>query len=32
MVLVGKPEEKGSLGIPRLRLENNFKMDFQEVG
>ena len=31
-VLVGKPEGKRSLGIPRRRWENNIKMDLQEVG
>jgi hypothetical protein len=31
-VLVGKPEGKRQLGRPRLRWENNIKMDFQEVG
>jgi hypothetical protein len=31
-VLVGKPERKGSLGIPRRRWEDNIKMDVQEVG
>ena len=31
-VLVGKPEEKRPLGRPRLRLEDNIKMDLQEVG
>jgi len=30
-VLVGKPEGKRPLGRPRLRWENNIKMDFQEV-
>jgi hypothetical protein len=30
-VLVGKPEGKRSLGRSRLRLEDNIKMDFQEV-
>ena len=28
----GKPDGKGLLGRPRLRLENNIKMDLQEVG
>jgi hypothetical protein len=32
MVLVGKPEGKRPLGRPRRRLDNNIKMDFQEVG
>jgi hypothetical protein len=32
MVLVGKPERKRPLGIPRLRWEDNIKMDLQEVG
>jgi hypothetical protein len=31
-VLVGKPEGKGPLGRPRHRLEDNIKMDLQEVG
>jgi hypothetical protein len=31
-VLVGKPEGKRSLGIPRRRWEDNIKMDLQEVG
>jgi hypothetical protein len=31
-VLVGKPEEKSPLGRPRRRLEDNIKMDLQEVG
>jgi len=31
-VLVGKPEGKNPLGIPRRRWENNIKMDLQEVG
>ena len=31
-VLVGKLEGKRPLGIPRRRLENNIKMDLQEVG
>jgi hypothetical protein len=31
-VLVGKPEGKRPLGIPRLRWEDNIKMDLQEVG
>ena len=31
-VLVGKPEGKGQLGIPRRRWEDNIKMDLQEVG
>ena len=30
--LVGKPEGKRSLGRPRLRWEDNMKMDLQEVG
>jgi hypothetical protein len=32
MVLVGKPEGKRQLGRPRLRWEDNIKMDLQEVG
>ena len=31
-VLVGKPEGKRQLGRPRLRWEDNIKMDLQEVG
>jgi len=31
-VLVGRPEGKRPLGRPRRRLEDNIKMDFQEVG
>ena len=31
-VLVGKPEGKGPLGRPRLRWEDNIKMDVEEVG
>ena len=31
-VLVGKPEGKRPLGIPRRRWENNIKMDLREVG
>jgi hypothetical protein len=31
-VLMGKPEGKRPLGRPRLRWEDNIKMDFQEVG
>jgi len=30
-VLVGKPEGKKPLGIPRRRWEDNIKMDLQEV-
>jgi len=30
-VLVGKPEGKRPLGRPRHRLEDNIKMDLQEV-
>jgi hypothetical protein len=30
-VLVGKPEVKRPLGRPRLRWEDNIKMDLQEV-
>ena len=30
-VLVGKPEEKRSLGKPRRRWEDNIKMDLREV-
>jgi hypothetical protein len=32
VVLVGKPEGKRALGTPRHRLEDNIKMDLQEVG
>ena len=32
MGLLGKPEEKRPLGRPRHRLEDNIKMDLQEVG
>ena len=32
MVLVGKPERKRPLGRPRLRWEDNIKMELQEVG
>ena len=31
-VLVGKPEGKSPLGRPRLRWEDNIKIDLQEVG
>jgi hypothetical protein len=31
-MLVGKPEGKRPLGIPRRRWEDNIKMDYQEVG
>ena len=31
-VLVGKPEGKRPLGRPRRRLEDNIKMDLQEMG
>ena len=31
-VLVGKPGGKRPLGRPRLRWEDNIKMDLQEVG
>jgi hypothetical protein len=31
-VLMGKPEGKRPLGRPRLRWEDNIKMDVQEVG
>ena len=31
-VLVGKTEGKRQLGGPRRRLEDNIKMDLQEVG
>jgi hypothetical protein len=29
---VGKPERKRPLGRPRRRIEDNIKMDLQEVG
>jgi hypothetical protein len=31
-ILVGKPEGKRPLGRPKLRWEDNKKMDLQEVG
>jgi hypothetical protein len=31
-VLLGKTEGKGTLGRPKRRLEDNIKMDLQEVG
>jgi hypothetical protein len=31
-VLVGTPESKRSLGIPRRRWEENIKMDLREMG
>jgi hypothetical protein len=31
-ILVGKPEGKKPLGIPRRRWVDNIKMDFKEVG
>ena len=31
-ILVGKPEGNRPLGRPRLRREDNIKLDFQEVG
>jgi hypothetical protein len=31
-VLVGKPEDKSPLGRPKLRWEDNIKMDLREVG
>jgi len=30
-VLVGKPEEKWALGIPRLIWEDNIKMHFKDI-
>jgi hypothetical protein len=30
--LVGRPERKRSLGKPRLRWEDNIKMDLKEIG
>jgi hypothetical protein len=32
MVLVGKPEGKRPLGLPRRRLEDNIEMNLQEAG
>ena len=29
--LVGRPERKGPLGRPRIRWENNIKMDLRKV-
>jgi hypothetical protein len=31
-LLEGKPEEKGSLGIPRHKWVDNIKMDLIEIG
>jgi hypothetical protein len=31
-ILVGRPEGRRPLGIPRCRWEDNIKMDLQEVG
>jgi hypothetical protein len=31
-ILVGKPEGKRPVGIPRHRWEDNIKMDFREIG
>jgi hypothetical protein len=31
-VLVGKPERKRPLGRPRLRWDNNIRLDLQEMG
>jgi len=31
-ILLGKPEGKRPLGIPRRRWEDNIKMDLQQVG
>jgi hypothetical protein len=31
-ILVGKPEEKRSLGRPRCRWVDNIKMDLREIG
>jgi len=31
-ILLGKPEEKRSLGRPRCRWEDNNKMDYRQVG
>jgi hypothetical protein len=32
MILVGRPEGKGSLGRPRRRWEDNIKMDLRGIG
>ena len=32
MFLVGKPDGKRPMGRPRRRLEDNIKMDLEEVG
>jgi len=32
MALVGKPDGKKTLGIPKCRWEDNIERDFQEVG
>jgi hypothetical protein len=32
MVLMGKPEGKRPMGRPRRRIEDNIKIDLQEVG
>jgi hypothetical protein len=32
MILVGKPEGKRPLGIPRRKWVNNIKMDLREIG
>jgi hypothetical protein len=31
-ILVGRPEGRRQIGIPRRRWEDNIKMDFQDVG
>ena len=31
-ILTGKPTGKRSLGTPRRRLEDNIRMDFEEIG
>jgi hypothetical protein len=31
-ILIGKPEGKRPLGRPRLKLVDNIKMDFREIG
>jgi hypothetical protein len=31
-ILVGRPEGKGTLGIPRRRWKNNLKMGLREIG
>jgi hypothetical protein len=31
-ILVGRPDRRGPLGIPRRRWEDNIKMDLREIG